>query len=302
MIKVCKFGGTSMADGINMLRAKRIIESEPARRYVVVSAPGKRYGGDDKVTDLLYAAHAELVRTGHVGESYRKVCSRFLSIVHELGLDFGISALLEETKARIEEERSEAFTASRGEYLAGKVMAALLGMPFVDAADCVKFSGGSLDAEKSYPLVKACAGERAVVAGFYGSDESGKVCTFSRGGSDISGAVVARAVGADLYENWTDVSGFLACDPKVVPSPVGIETLSYKELRELSYMGANVLHSESIFPVREADIPIRIKNTFRPDDEGTDILPASKYRFGGRVVTGIAGKKNLRSSSSKSRS
>lgn len=293
MIKVCKFGGTSMADGISMLRAKEIVESDPARRYVVVSAPGKRYGGDEKVTDLLYATHREVICGGHVGENFKKVETRFLSIAHELGLALDMRALLDETARRIEAERSEAFTVSRGEYLAGRVMAALLDRPFVDAADCVKFSSGRLDAEKTYACVREHAGECAVFPGFYGSDEAGRVAVFSRGGSDISGAVVARAVQADLYENWTDVSGFLACDPRIVPSPAGIERLSYQELRELSYMGANVVHSESVFPVREANIPIVIRNTFRPQDAGTAILPADRYEYSGRTVTGIAGKKNF---------
>ena len=176
-----------------------------------------------------------------------------------------------------------------------RITAAYLDVPFLDARDFVKFTAdGRLD-ERSFSLLGEALkrAPRAVVSGFYGEDVSGKVKTFSRGGSDISGAIVARAAGADLYENWTDVSGFLACDPRIVDSPERIRALSYKELRELSYMGANVLHSESIFPVREADIPIRIKNTFRPEEEGTDILPSSRYRFGGKTVTGIAGKKNF---------
>ncbi len=296
MIKVCKFGGTSMADGMTMRRAAAIVESDPDRRFVVVSAPGKRFGGDNKVTDLLYETFREVKDTGKCGEAYGKVAARFRSITAELGLSFPADELLSKTARQIEEEQSEDFTASRGEYLAGRIMAELLGVPFIDACETVRFrENGMLDNERTYALTaEALRGKRrAVVAGFYGADGNGKVRTFSRGGSDISGAIVARAVGADLYENWTDVSGFLACDPRIVPDPVRIRSLSYKELRELSYMGANVLHSEAIFPVREADIPILIKNTFRPDDEGTEIVPTSKYRFGGRTVTGIAGKKNF---------
>ncbi len=296
MIKVCKFGGTSMADGINLRRVADIVNSDPARRYIVVSAPGKRYGGDSKVTDLLYGVWHEVEETGSVGEAYEKVQTRFFGIVRELGLNYPVEELLGETAREIERERTADFTASRGEYLAGKIMAAYLDVPFIDARDVMKFTAdGRLDSAKTYTLVKnALKGKRrAVVAGFYGETPEGKVKTFSRGGSDISGAIVARAAGATVYENWTDVSGFLACDPRIVPSPVGIRALSYKELRELSYMGANVLHSESIFPVREANIPILIKNTFRPEDEGTEILPISKYRYSGRVVTGIAGKKNF---------
>ncbi len=296
MIKVCKFGGTSMADGITMLRVKSIIESDAARRYVVVSAPGKRFGGDIKVTDLLYETCDSVVLNGETGPAYEKICERFRGIVSELGLSLDIDAILAETGEAIVRESSPDFCASRGEYLAGRVMAALLDVPFIDARDVVKFGpDGRLDNKRTYALLaEALRGKkRAVVSGFYGEDAQGRVKTFSRGGSDISGAIVARAAGADLYENWTDVSGFLACDPRIVENPVPIRSLSYKELRELSYMGANVLHSESIFPVREADIPIRIKNTFRPEDEGTDIVPTSRYVYSGRRVTGIAGKKNF---------
>lgn len=285
-----------MADGITMLRVKSIIESDPARRYVVVSAPGKRFGGDIKVTDLLYETYDNVVVSGETGAAFEKICERFRGIVSELKLDMDIDAILAETGEAIIREASPDFCASRGEYLSGRVMAELLGIPFIDARDVVKFGpDGKLDNARTYALLaEALKGKkRALVTGFYGEDANGRVKTFSRGGSDISGAIVARAAGADLYENWTDVSGFLACDPRIVENPVPIRSLSYKELRELSYMGANVLHSESIFPVREADIPIRIKNTFRPEDEGTEILPTSRYTYSGRRVTGIAGKKNF---------
>ena len=285
-----------MADGITMLRVKSIIESDPTRRYVVVSAPGKRFGGDIKVTDLLYETYDNVVVSGETGAAFEKICERFRGIVSELKLDLDIDSILAETGEAIVKEASPDFCASRGEYLSGRVMAALLGVPFIDARDVVKFGpDGKLDNARTYALLaEALKGKkRALVTGFYGEDTNGRVKTFSRGGSDISGAIVARAAGADLYENWTDVSGFLACDPRIVENPVPIRSLSYKELRELSYMGANVLHSESIFPVREADIPIRIKNTFRPEDKGTDILPTSRYTYSGRRVTGIAGKKNF---------
>ncbi len=295
MIKVCKFGGTSMADGINFLRVKNILEIDPARRYVVVSAPGKRFGGDGKVTDLLYETYREVKEGGHVGEAYAKVAERFRSIVHEAGVAMDIEALLFETALSIEAEQAEDFTASRGEYLAGRIMAALLQIPFIDARDVIKFDALGRPDARTYDLLRdRLRGlRRAVVAGFYGEGPDGKVKTFSRGGSDVTGAIVARAAGADLYENWTDVSGFLACDPRIVPNPAGIRRLSYRELRELSYMGANVLHSEAIFPVREAGIPIQIKNTFRPEDEGTRILPDKGFVPSGRPVTGIAGKKNF---------
>lgn len=285
-----------MADGITMLRVKSIIESDPTRRYVVVSAPGKRFGGDIKVTDLLYETYDNVVVSGETGAAFEKICERFRGIVSELKLDLDIDRILAETGEAIVKEASPDFCASRGEYLSGRVMAALLDVPFIDARDVVKFGpDGKLDNARTYALLaEALKGKkRALVTGFYGEDANGRVKTFSRGGSDISGAIVARAAGADLYENWTDVSGFLACDPRIVENPVPIRSLSYKELRELSYMGANVLHSESIFPVREADIPIRIKNTFRPEDKGTDILPTSRYTYSGRRVTGIAGKKNF---------
>ncbi|MDE7329648.1 MAG: aspartate kinase [Clostridia bacterium] len=295
-VKVCKFGGTSMADGNVIRRVKDIIDGDSRRKYIVVSAPGKRYSADVKVTDLLYKCHAHLMQTGECGESFSAIRARFISIVKELNLDFDITAVLDETEARIAEEKSEDFTASRGEYLSARIVAEVLGAKFIDAEDVIFFKeNGGFDGERSYrEISKAVSGaERAVLPGFYGRGADGKVKTFSRGGSDVSGAIVARAVNASVYENWTDVSGFLACDPRIADSPKNIKRISYKELRELSYMGANVLHSDSIFPVRRANIPIQIKNTFRPEDEGTSILPSSRYTPSGRVVTGIAGKKNF---------
>jgi aspartate kinase len=296
-VKVCKFGGTSMADGNNIRNVASIIQADESRRYVVVSAPGKRFSNDVKVTDLLYACQKELEETGYCVPSFGKVRDRFEGIVKELGLDMDITALLDQTQEEICKEKSADFSASRGEYLSGNIMAAVLGVPFVDARDVIFFNDdGTFAAEESYEAVAAALKDkpRAVVGGFYGAyRSSGKVKTFSRGGSDISGAIVARAVYASVYENWTDVSGFLACDPRIVDHPQDIKVLSYKELRELSYMGANVLHSESIFPVKSANIPINIRNTFRPEDEGTMIVPISKYRYTGNIVTGIAGKKNF---------
>ncbi len=285
-----------MADGNVMKQVKKIIESDPLRRFVVVSAPGKRFNGDIKVTDLLYACYDEIQKEGNCSAAFMDVRKRFESIVKELGLDMDVTAVLNETEARLVQENSKDFTASRGEYLSARVMAALLGAKFIDAEDVVFFSeNGQLDDEKTYRAIDAAVqgAEYAVFPGFYGRGADGKIKTFSRGGSDISGAIVARAVNARVYENWTDVSGFLACDPRIVDNPKKIKNLSYKELRELSYMGANVLHSESIFPVRKANIPIVIKNTFRPGDEGTTILPISQYKPDGNVVTGIAGKKNF---------
>ncbi len=281
-----------MADGVNFRRVADIVNADSSRRFVVVSAPGKRYGGDTKITDLLYSAHTALEATGALGESFKKVRERYVSVVRETGLDFAIEELLDRTEEEIKKIRSADFTVSRGEYLAAKVMAALLGADFIDAKDVIRFTAdGKLDEASFALLAEAFKGKkRTVIPGFYGALKDGTVKTFTRGGSDITGAITARAAGADLYENWTDVSGFMACDPRIVENPERIPSLSYQELRELSYMGANVLHSESIFPVREADIPIQIKNTFRPEDDGTLILPPSKYRYGGRTVTGIAGK------------
>lgn len=285
-----------MADGTIIKAVKKIIESDVERRYIVVSAPGKRYSGDTKVTDLLYACHKTLMEDGACSRGFEPVRARFLSIVKELNIDFDILPILDETEKRINEEKSEDFTASRGEYLCAQVVARVLGAKFIDSERVIFFKeNGQLNGERTYKAVReACSDcELAVFPGFYGQDASGKVKTFSRGGSDISGAIVARAVQASLYENWTDVSGFLACDPRIVDSPKPIKKLSYKELRELSYMGANVLHSDSIFPVRKANIPIRIKNTFRPQDSGTEIVPSSRYLPDGSTVTGVAGKKNF---------
>lgn len=296
-LKVCKFGGSSLADGNNISRVTEIIGSEPARRFVVVSAPGKRYSDDTKVTDLLYACYQECVEKGSCADTFQKIRRRFHSIVSELGMEtFDIESILNETERAIEENKSADFTASRGEYLNARIVAAKLGWAFVDAKDIIFFDkNGRFDEARSYPLIEKTlsASGCAVVPGFYGTGADGKIKTFSRGGSDISGSIVARAMNADVYENWTDVSGFLACDPRIVDKPKKIETISFKELRELSYMGANVLHADSIFPVRKGDIPIRIKNTFRPQDSGTLILPSKKYVKSGNIVTGIAGKKDF---------
>lgn len=295
-IKVCKFGGTSMADGKTITAVKNIVLSDKERRFTVVSAPGKRFSGDTKVTDMLYGCYEELKIKGSCKQAFSDVAARFLGIVKELGLNFDIASVLNETQRRIDEERSEDFTASRGEYLSARITAEVLGAKFIDAEDVIFFNeSGNLDGEKTYKAIdKATRGvSLAVFPGFYGKGADGRVKTFSRGGSDISGAIVARAVNASVYENWTDVSGFLACDPRIVESPKRIKTLSYKELRELSYMGANVLHSDSIFPVRKADIPINIKNTFAPENAGTMILPSSRFTPSGNIVTGIAGKKNF---------
>ena len=286
-----------MADGNIILSAAKIVESDPARRYVVVSAPGKRFGGDIKVTDLLYRASAEQ-EAGDLSafeETFGKISARFLSIEREIGKNLGVQAALDEMKEAMLAGAGKDYCVSRGEFVAAHIMAAVLDVPFVDATQFVRFKeDGTLD-EKTFELAAQVLKQypRAVIPGFYGLGYDGKVKTFSRGGGDISGAIVARGVMANLYENWTDVSGFYACDPRIVNSPKCITELSYQELRELSYMGANVLHSESIFPVRSAGIPIRICNTFRPQDDGTYIVATSSRDVGDGVVTGVAGKKDF---------
>ena len=296
-IKVCKFGGTSMADGNVILKASKIVEADAERRYVVVSAPGKRFGGDIKVTDLLYKCSDEY-ESGDISafqNTFGKIRTRFLGIEKEVGKELNMQSALDLVEKEILNGAGRDYCASRGEYLAGKVMSAVLGVPFVDATEFVRFDEeGTLD-EKTFDLAKEVLSKypRAVIPGFYGLGIDGKVKTFSRGGGDISGSIVARGVMASLYENWTDVSGFYACDPRIVDSPAWISELSYEELRELSYMGANVLHSESIFPVRSAGIPIRICNTFRPEDAGTYIVKTSTRDLRENVVTGVAGKKDF---------
>ena len=298
MIKVCKFGGTSMANADALRQVKSIIEADPTRKYVVVSAPGKRNKADTKITDALYACYDEIVSTGKCDKGFAFIYDRFTGIVKDLNLTMDIETVLNETKARMEEEKSADFCASRGEYLSAMVMAEFLGAKFVDAEDMIRFdSTGRLNEEYTDDKVKTKLNgvEFAVIPGFYGKDSFGKVKTFSRGGSDITGSIIARGVKADLYENWTDVSGFLMCDPRIVPEAKVINQLTYKELRELSYMGASVLHSEAIFPVQKGKISINIKNTFKPEDAGTMIVPSEQHVDGSNssIITGIAGKKDF---------
>ncbi len=297
MVKVCKFGGTSMADAKAINQVKNIISSDKARKYIVVSAPGKRFKDDIKITDTLYACYDEVLKTGSCAESFRIIRERFKEIVADLGIQFDIDRVLDETERAICEEKSADFAASRGEYLSAVVTACFLGAEFVDAAEMVRFdSTGRLNGEYTDDKVKTRLNgvEFAVIPGFYGKDSAGRIKTFSRGGSDITGSIISRGVKADLYENWTDVSGFLVCDPRIVPEAKVIEQLTYKELRELSYMGASVLHSEAIFPLVKCRIPINIKNTFKPDDAGTMIVPSEQYIANSEsVITGIAGKKDF---------
>ncbi len=298
-IKVCKFGGTSMADGRIICRAADIIRSDAERRYVVVSAPGKRFSGDIKVTDLLYKC-SDALEAGDMEtfrQTFEKIRVRFLNVQNEIGKDVGVQAGLDEVEQQMLAGAGRDYCASRGEFFAARIMAAVLEVPFVDATEFIRFNqNGTLD-PITFELGAKVLGqfERAVIPGFYGLGADGKVKTFSRGGGDISGSIVARSVMASLYENWTDVSGFYACDPRIVDSPKWIAELTYQELRELSYMGANVLHSESIFPVRSAGIPIRICNTFRPEEAGTYIVKKSTRDMREVVVTGVAGKKGFTS-------
>ena len=295
-VKVCKFGGTSMADAAAIENVAKIILSDNSRRYVVVSAPGKRNKEDIKITDLLYECNREAVENGDCSKSFSKIKTRYIEIANDLKIDVDIENILEETEKEINRLKSSDFAASRGEYLNAIIMAAKLNFKFIDTAEIILFDqNGNFDSESTNALVgeKLKSSDYAVLPGFYGKDRNGNIKTFSRGGSDITGAIIARAVNAELYENWTDVSGFLACDPRIVENPRQIAVLSYKELRELSYMGASVLHSESIFPVRKGKIPINIKNTFKPEEKGTMILPSEMYHKSGNVVTGIAGKKDF---------
>ena len=295
MKKVVKFGGSSLANAEQFRKVGDIIRSEEGRRYVVPSAPGKRFSGDTKVTDLLYACYDRAAQGKEFGGIFQEIKERYYEIIR--GLDLKLS--LEEEFAQIEADfRAQAgtdYAASRGEFLNGKIMAAYLGYEFVDAASVIRFDkNDNFDGEKTDRLLgkRLSKCERAVIPGFYGAKEDGTVQTFSRGGSDVTGSLVARAVHADIYENWTDVSGFLVTDPRIVENPAVIETITYRELRELSYMGATVLHEEAIFPVRKEGIPINIRNTNRPQDKGTFIVESTcrKPRY---VITGIAGKKGF---------
>ncbi len=295
-MKVCKFGGTSMANGKTISLVADILNADRERRFTVVSAPGKRDKADIKVTDVLYECYNEIESTGVCDRAFEIITKRFCNIAGELTTDFDIKATLSEVKAEMEKRRSREYCASRGEYLSALLLAKRLGAEFIDTAGLIHFDdNGALLLEQSIESLRERLDgvEKAVLPGFYGSDGDGNVRTFTRGGSDISGAIVARAVNADVYENWTDVNGFLSADPRVVDNPQIIDYLSYRELRELAYMGAEVLHPESIFPVRSAGIPINIKNTFNPSYKGTMIVANNKLPREHKVITGIAGRKGF---------
>lgn len=295
MKKVVKFGGSSLANAEQFKKVGEIIRSEESRRYVVPSAPGKRFSGDTKVTDMLYQCYAAACEGADFSEQLAAIKERYYEIIRGLGLTLSLEEEFQQIEADFKAQAGREYAASRGEFLNGKVMAAYLGYEFVDAASVIRFDKNkNLDAEKTDKLLgkRLAKCERAVIPGFYGAMEDGTVTTFSRGGSDVTGSLVAKAIRADVYENWTDVSGFLVTDPRIVENPVAMDTITYRELRELSYMGATVLHEDAIFPVRKEGIPINIRNTNRPEDKGTFIVESTckKPRY---VITGIAGKKGF---------
>ncbi|WP_160685550.1 aspartate kinase [Clostridium sp. C2-6-12] len=293
---VTKFGGSSLADANQFKKVKDIILSNDARRYVVPSAPGKRNSKDSKITDLLYLCHAHVSTGISFDEVFNHIRDRYIGIVNDLNLNFDISKHLDIVKQDLENGASSDYAASRGEYLNGLILADYLGFEFIDAKEVMIFNAdGSLDPDATDSALKAKLSKtlKAVIPGFYGADKDGNIITFSRGGSDVTGALVAAGIDADLYENWTDVSGFLMADPRIVPNPKPISKITYSELRELSYMGASVLHEDAIFPVREIGIPINIKNTNKPEDEGTFIVKDTDVSSKPNAITGIAGKKDF---------
>ncbi len=298
-IKVAKFGGSSVADGIQLTKTKQIIEQDPDRRYVVVSAPGKRYESDNKITDILYLCKTHIEHNLPYDQLFQVVADRFMAVQINLGVKVDLLRYFDEIRENLKQNPSADYIASRGEYLNAVLVAAFLGYDFVDTKDLIKFDAkGKLLMTETDEAIRAELEkhERAVLPGFYGSLPDGSVKTFSRGGSDITGALVARAMEADVYENWTDVSGFLMADPRIVKNPQQIRKISYKELRELSYMGASVLHEDAIYPARMANVPINIRNTNAPEDPGTMITgEAEAYSDEGenRIITGIAGSKDF---------
>ena len=291
---VTKFGGSSLADATQFAKVRGILELEPARQYVVPSAPGKRYKEDDKVTDLLYRCFNQAAKGEDYQPTFARIVDRYMSIARELNLKVDIMSALNEVNERIGQGASADYVASRGEYLNGMLLADYLGWRFLDSATAVFFDeNGSLDSEKTQQVMSGILADDVptVVPGFYGCGADGQVKTFSRGGSDITGAIVARAVNADMYENWTDVSGFLMADPRIVDNPREISSITYKELRELSYMGASVFHEDAMFPVHKAGIPTNIRNTNKPYHPGTIISLNAPVETAVPTITGIFGHK-----------
>ena len=299
MLKVVKFGGSSLASGENFAKVKNIVNADKSRAIVVVSAPGKRFSGDTKVTDLLYILQAHIKYNAPFDDVFEKVAQRYKEIAESCGLKQDIDSELENIKSKLNKKTSVDYIVSRGEYLNARLMAEYLGFTFVDSADWLFFDyNGKVNFEKSYETISAIVAKhkRVVVPGFYGSMPDGCIKTFSRGGSDITGAIAAAGVDADMYENWTDVSGIMAVDPRIVANPRPIEKVTFAELRELSYMGAEVLHEEAVFPVRDKGIPLYIKNTKDINAPGTLIMESfdEDKDEQGRIspITGISGKKN----------
>ncbi len=296
--KVVKFGGSSLADANQFRKVAAIIKSDEKRKYVVPSAPGKRFPDDIKVTDMLYKCADLAASVADFSETFGIIKERYNGIISELGVEINLDAEFDAIAAELKAHPSKDFAASRGEFLNGKILAAYLGYEFVDAADVIIFdTNGNLLLDETVKAVRAKLKDlpNAVIPGFYGRTTEGYVKTFSRGGSDVTGSIIANAVRAEIYENWTDVSGFLVTDPRIVENPDVISVITYRELRELSYMGATVLHEDAIFPVRSAGIPINIRNTNRPEDEGTMIV-SDDHDFNGDVsytITGIAGRKGF---------
>ncbi|MBE6616346.1 MAG: aspartate kinase [Ruminococcaceae bacterium] len=295
-MKVLKFGGSSLADAEQFRKVKNIVMADERRIYVIPSAPGKRFSGDTKVTDMLYECYNVAESGGDIDEIFSKVCDRYNSIIEGLGIDLDLSLEYQHIKWAILHHAGRDYAASRGEYLNGIILAKFLDYDFIDPSTYIKFfDNGTFDSEITNTLLSTelKKHKNGVIPGFYGSMPNGTIRTFSRGGSDITGSIVARAALADIYENWTDVSGFLSADPRIVDNPKGISFITYRELRELSYMGAGVLHEDAIFPVRFAGIPINIRNTNAPEDTGTMIVPCTDVFDSETVITGIAGKKGF---------
>lgn len=295
-VKVAKFGGSSVADALQIGKIKNIIENDPDIHYVVVSAPGKRFSDDSKVTDLLYLCKAHIEHNLPYQQIFQVICDRFMAVEVNLGVNVGLKEAFEEIRKNLEAGASADYIASRGEHLNAMLIAAYLGFDFVDSSRIVRFDekGRFMEDLTNKEIAEELKHhERAVIPGFYGAKVDGTIKTFSRGGSDIIGALVARAVGADVYENWTDVSGFLMADPRIVKDPKPISTVSYKELRELSYMGASVLHEDAIYPARIANIPINIRNTNEPENPGTMITSEPAKLEEGQIIAGIAGSKDF---------
>ncbi len=296
MIKVLKFGGSSLADAEQFRMVAEIVKAEPERRYVVASAPGKRFSDDIKVTDMLYDCYKLVKQNQPIDEAFLKIEERYNGIIKDLKLDFWLQPEFDRIKNAIVHHAGRDYIASRGEYLNSMILANFLGFDFIDAEDGIYFTdSGALDADKTNEELSAILEkhEHAVIPGFYGVMPNGTIKTFSRGGSDITGSIVARAIKADIYENWTDVSGMLMADPRCVRDPKVIDTITYRELRELSYMGATVMHEDAIFPVREMGIPINIRNTKSPSDKGTMIVDRTDDSKVDTVITGVAGKKGF---------